>query len=269
MPAPNADNTHNPAAQASAGRLIILLRNELDPFESSRAELKPRNELGDERLSQIEKVYLIALLKTKSEDINSSTIKDSEGNILSYPVTPTTSICIPGINAFINYIKEHQQEPPFNEAGAIKAVFSEMTRMINQGCDEFTKNRIYIDGQEKLVDASLGETLGLVCSALHGEDVSLQLHYQDIVERDLKPNETLEIRLASELHARMLSLFQCLKELSTDKKCTGGRQHDLLYLLNGVYPELKENGKCEPVLLIEDVNDFILGTLLPPVGSII
>ncbi|OGV27804.1 MAG: hypothetical protein A3F18_00320 [Legionellales bacterium RIFCSPHIGHO2_12_FULL_37_14] len=248
-------DTHNPAAQASAGWLILLLRNELGdagPTVESQNTSNTTPNTNEERLTKDDKEYLCAFLNAKITNINSSFI---EGQ----PVT--TSPYISSIVAFVDYIEHHQTESPFNDPTARNAVFSEMINMINSGCDQWTKNGFYVDGKKTIVDASLGETLGLVCSALHGEDVLLKQRYHFMIEANLQPNETLETRLVSEHNSRMLSLFNCLKNLSADRKCTAGRQHDLLNLLNGVYPEVQKDGTYKPILLIENITDFIVSKL--------
>lgn len=208
-------NTHEAAAQASAAKLLLLLRDDQKRIEQD--------------ISEAEQGYLKGYVAWKRGQAE-------------MPILPENSFNITGILSFIDYVVE-QTIPPFNDAKKQTAVFFEMGRLVALGRDEWTRNGVYDNGEMRVVDASLGETLDLVCAATLGDYVP---GYTSLGQA----NET-------DKQDRMLSLFNCLVSLAASKKCTGGRQHDLLFLLNHVYPVLQD-GAYHPVKMIEDDRGFLL-----------
>lgn len=216
MPESIAPNTHNLAAQASAARIVKILQK--DFFQGQTAAL------GQDEINYLNKVLDWA--------INGGEGAQPKGG--HYPH-------IEGIVNFIQTVLTHSEEP-FSDKKQQQAVFSEIKRQLMLGSDHWTQNTFYDEkGEKHILDTSLGEALNLTCLGLFSRG---------------KAYAALNQNSREDILNRQLSLFKCLEALSRDGKCTGGRQHDILYLLNGVYPVATPKG-FEPVLLIEDINDFI------------
>lgn len=159
---------------------------------------------------------------------------------------------IQGILEFIDYVLK-QDTLPFNDVSQRNSVFSEVIRIVNFGHDHFTKNKYFNGTQLVEVDASLGEVLNLVCLASMFQEQRYSLLNPEGYNRDR--------------NARVLSIFSALERLSKDSVCSAGRQHEILFLLNRVYPVQQPDGNYQAIILIEDVFSFLLERLYTFLGQ--
>ena len=101
-----------------------------------------------------------------------------------------------------------------------------------------------------IVTASPAETLNLVCRAFLDD------------ERFQAPEVKDELSLRIEPLANTLFLLQQEVDWSQKEKCAGGRQHDLLFLLNHSYLDRpKSDSLAKPIELLIDTPDFLLNQL--------
>ena len=211
MPANAIPDTHNEAAQASAGRLVLQLRKDLS---------LPNGEPADGVKDCLD--YL--------DDCKTKLLQGGD-----CPVYSHAALC--GISHLVRHLFTRMA---YRSVEDKLQVLEEIERQIWLGQDHWTRNAVFIDGEAQVIDVSLGEALHLVTMVLCGD--KLEGSEQ---ERDL----------------RIDTLFNTLLKLRKDNKCTGGRQHDVLYVLNGVYQIKTADGRSEYWLMIEDTQEFLIQTL--------
>ena len=206
----HSQSTHNSAVEASAAKLLIRLREVYQ--DNQKMDLTERD---IQCLTNLLESKQAAVLASSSEE-NTSANEDRKS--------------IAGIVQFIKYIKA-LPEGSYG-TGKIQTVFEQIKSYMVWGEDHWSKNQ-FLNTQDELqveweVSASVAETLNLVCLA------------------SLDQQKTSD---AAVRRAHVDSLFQCLLDLSPkDQMCTGGHQHDLLFLLNGWF---------EGMFLVEDINLFL------------
>ncbi len=235
----NPQSTHSQAVQTSAGNLFSSLFNDFE-----RSDYTPNFEGLCIQLSTIFKPNSNV---TKENEQAQATFKKLYENQDAW-----------GILDFINYVSHNIEtllpNENENERELKKAVvFEFMLKLMKFGTDEFTKNYV-LDQQEAaqkntVVNVSLGATLNLVCLALMGTRSPADQAYAAVNDND------------DNKKARILSLFNTLYRLSSSKNCSAEKQHDMLFLLNGVYPIKCEDGSYKRLDLIQDWDAFLIGNI--------
>lgn len=205
----NTQSTHGSAAQASAAKTLILLRQ---TYSGGRV-IAPTG--SDQKI-----------------------IEATAGDMI--PINPGPSAGIGGILQFLIYTLNSSE---FSEDNWEKVV-THVGKVVNIGTDHWTTNQYYSTDTEQMhtVDSPLGETLNLVCLALF-DDQAYQRQPDSNADR--------------EQHYRISSLFNCLLA-QPDNICSGGMQHEYLFLLNRIYCP---RGSNEPLHLIEDLDSFIVDSM--------
>lgn len=225
----NTQSTHSTGAQASAARVIQQLR----------ADFPRPAEQPEYAMSHDEKEYLHYCLQHLMQ--HHRLPKPEE---IRYK-KPKSGLNINSVLYFVRAVLK-QNCPPFNDDERLKLVCAEILRLVDLGKDHWTKNTYFDGAHEVGLDAGLDETLSLVCQGLLFPKAGYQ---------------ALNVYQEEDKQARLLSLFYTLERLALEQICTAGRQHELLSLLNGVYPVKQASGRYQPISLIEDIDAFLLDRL--------
>ena len=230
-----ADSAHSTEVQASAARLILLLRDdfpEVIPFSSANDSTEGRN--------------LIAWLN--------QLILNSDG-CFSPP-----SQSVGHFQALVDCISliYEQGESPFNNAEMRKVVLQQMVTLLTTASNHFCRNQFLSkDGRVEEVTASTGETLLLLTLATLGRSSErVVAGYAALREQMGDAHPPSAEQSQSDCVDRLRTLFSYLQSLEQGI-CTAGRQHGLLFLLNQVYPVQTAEG-VSPLVLIEDLTSFLL-----------
>lgn len=142
-----------------------------------------------------------------------------------------------GINHIMAYLSHPTNGEPYDPA-LITQIYQYFQGLIQASADHWTQNSMY-DTQEQhitMVDATLAEVLNLVCFAL--------------LDNTSYPED---VRTPKDTRLRVDSLISCLNYFRQHPGiCSGGIQHDILFLLNGCWQNFH---------VIEDIGAFILDSL--------
>jgi hypothetical protein len=251
------DSTHGLGPQASAAQLICWLRdayphiqtkvlNDAPELAKSKAAAAPERPTPEPLRAQYS---LIGYLDCAISIIASNATENENSSNANINGTRT--------------IVQHIIDNTFYSEEDKKRILVQM-RSIATTCPGVTwndthfrwsTNRIYNAPQnrDEWVTASPAETLNLVCEAI-----------LDSRRYSLSTGSTVE---KDRLH-RIHSLCRCLLSLQEQvdagqlQKCSTGRQHDLLWLLDRVYlNKPNTEGNAKPIELMHETNTFLLGTL--------
>lgn len=254
------ESTHGIAPQASAGQLIQLLRLTYRDIKTQR--LTESDAALKNNLSENSQLYEKQRIKTESAvqvsliDYIAQVIKTLEETALC-AINPETSH--PNIQASVAMVQCILKLEEYSPQDKIR-IFKQM-QSIAKTCpglqwdehhSQWSTNALYnLSNNRKrrrteYVIASPAETLNLVCRALLDES-----RYALTQQKDM--------------HHRILAFCVCCIELQQQvergqlEKCSTGRQHDLLFLLNGAYLD-KQNTEsdAQPVQLLIDTESFLI-----------
>lgn len=224
----NTQSTHNKAAEASAARLLILLR---------QAYPRQAEVLTAAQGSLI--AYLDAKIELRDEDLDA--IRDN-----------------PQIKNTMQLIETISADAKLSAADKIK-IWKQM-KSIAETCPgirwdanhaTWSTNHVYNPSTmaNDPVIASPAETMNLVCAAILDTN-----RYATDNEADLR------LRIES-FYTRLLDL-QTQEDEGQFEFCAAGRQHDMLFLLNMSYLDKpRDEAGASPIQLIGDTGTFLLDSL--------
>ncbi|MGE3920273.1 MAG: hypothetical protein AB7F64_04910 [Gammaproteobacteria bacterium] len=273
-------STHGVAPEASAARLLKLLRVSYPEIheiaEGASEAIQAQGSLIDyakklmevlEKSASVDKASVSRSTRTKSESLDFSAISKP-----THPHIDKTVLVIQRLLASSVY-----------SASDKKLILEQLVSMASTcpglNWDEnhlqWSTNRIWNaqTKREERVIASVAETLNLVSCAL------LDTHRFEVSDDELKKidSETehaqkLAEMVEKDMSLRLENLFNLLLELQEEverghlNKCSAGRQHDLLWLLDKRYLDKpvapgQGLGDANPIELIEETKAFLLDSL--------
>ena len=239
----NTQSTHNKAAEASAARLLKLLRlayPTIQGRELTEGSVSNETTLADITSAQGSLIdYLDAKIAGRDEDV---------GAIRANPHIAATIQLIDAICA--------NQTLSFDSK---KKIWTQMKSIASTcpGIDwdanhaRWSTNHIYNPSTtaNDLVIASPAETMNLVCAAIFDKH---RYATEDATD--------LGFRIES-FYSRLLNL-QTQEEAGQYQLCAAGRQHEMLFLLNMSYLEKpRHEDLASPIQLIEDTGAFLVNSL--------
>jgi hypothetical protein len=232
--AQHGDSTHSSAAQASAVRLIRVLRQHYNQVINTEVEATAEAKNAQQYLCDY-LTYLTTQNTSFTENVALkrcpaiiATIRTIDHIVKNY----LESDKIKALSQMLSIAKTH---PGFEKWSSFD--------------DKWSQNQIYnaVEKTKEIVKTSPAETLNLVCAALFDPT-------------HLVAGSGIETDRADRIH----SLFSYLKQLFEEEKkghytiCAAGRQHGILFLLSHIFCEKPHQ---PPMILIEDQNTFALNAL--------
>ena len=242
----NSQSTHGIASEASAARLIRLLRMTYPAIESQVLTETDALAMGRGAAKLAAQGSLIEYLKAKIEGRADELGADRENPDIARTI------------ALIDAMSRMDSITPENK----KKIWMQMVSIAGTcpGIDwdfnhkNWSSNRIYNREREveEIVISSPAETMNLVCAALL--DTSRYGASSSSDEHDL------QFRLESFCN-RLLGL-QAQKEAGQYEICSAGRQHEMLFLLNESYLDKpRDEATASPIQLIESTPTFLVDSL--------
>lgn len=242
----NHQSTHTSATEASAARLILVLRA-LYPNIKTSMLLDSSCTTVEKDSQKAEQVALMNYIWRKKVELMAGICQLNASSISDTSSIKSTALVVDYICNSTNYIEKDK-----------RLILDRLTTFANtfpgsrwdENIEKWCSNRAFHPIQKQLVvEASLAETLNLVTCAL-------QDNLRFISSND-QSDENYKDRL--NLFCGMLLNQQVQVEKKKHDICSGGMQHEMLFHLNYTFlVDDKVDETSKPIEFITDNNSFIL-----------